>query len=145
MKISVLRKIGEEELKDIQELMNQLSTKPTQYPPLKLRTLELMAKDRNAILMVLRDKKRIIGMATLSIMNHIRGPVGYIDDVIVHSNYRGQGLGEKISREIITLAKKKKLRRIDLTSRPTRVEANKLYQKLGFELRETNPYELKLK
>ena len=35
------------------------------------------------------------------------------------------------------------VRSIDLTSRPTREAANRLYEKLGFELRESNVYRLR--
>ena len=143
MKITLLKKAEKAELKDIQELMNQLSSDPSKHPPIKLKTLKAMAADKKTALVVARDGTRIVGMATLGIVSNFQGFAGHIDNVVVNEEYRKQGLGEKICKELITIAWKRKLERIDLTSKPTRVAANKLYQKLGFELRETNAYTIK--
>lgn len=145
IKISELKKAGKEELKDIQELMDQLSSDPGKHPRIKLKAVNEMAKDKRTIVLIAQDGKHIIGLGTLSIMLDFHAPGGHIDNVVVHTDYRGQGIGEKLSRELISSAKKKKLGDVDLTSKPARVAANKLYQKLEFKLRETNSYRLKLK
>ena len=66
-------------------------------------------------------------------------------DVVVASAYRGQGIGRTLLQRIIDFAGSK-LSPIDLhlTSNPSRVEANALYQALGFEQRETNVYKMSL-
>lgn len=143
MKITILKKPQKSDLKDIQELMNQLSSDPSKYPPIRLKLIQAISEDKNTVIVVAKDGKRIIGMGSLGVFPTLRGLSGYIDNVVVHSEYRGQGLGEQISAEMLKIGKKKKLYRIDLTSSPKRVAANALYQKLGFELRETNAYTIK--
>ena len=143
MKITTLKKAEKAELKDIQALMTELSSDPSKHTPVKLAVIKALLKDKRSTVVIAVDGKRIVGMGNLGTFRTLRGVTGYIDDVVVLSEYRGKGLGEKISREIMAIAKKKKLYRLDLTSRPYRAAANKLYQKLGFELRETNAYTIK--
>lgn len=68
-----------------------------------------------------------------------------VEDMIVDEKYRGLGFGEKILRDLIAWAKKQNVEVIELTTNPERIAANKLYQKIGFELHPTNHYLLKLK
>ena len=65
---------------------------------------------------------------------------GVIEDVVVDSEVRGHGIGEKLSRFALDLAKARGATRVDLTSRPSRVAANRLYQRIGFVARDTNVY-----
>ncbi|HEX2184389.1 MAG TPA: GNAT family N-acetyltransferase, partial [Chloroflexota bacterium] len=60
--------------------------------------------------------------------------------VVVHEAARGQGVGEALSREALRRAAEAGARTVDLTSRPSREAANRLYRRLGFEPRETNVY-----
>jgi ribosomal protein S18 acetylase RimI-like enzyme len=64
----------------------------------------------------------------------------WIEDVVVNEAARGQGAGEALSREAVRLAQEAGARTIDLTSRPDRESANRLYERLGFERRATNVY-----
>jgi ribosomal protein S18 acetylase RimI-like enzyme len=90
------------------------------------------------------DGEKIVGMGTVYVIQKLDNKAAFIEDVIVSEQYRGQGLGEKIMRALLELAKENGVRTVNLTSRPSRVAANALYQKLGFQLRETNTYKLKL-
>jgi hypothetical protein len=49
-----------------------------------------------------------------------------------------------VSREAIALARTAGARVLHLTSHPRRGAANRLYLRLGFELRDTNVYSYKL-
>jgi len=53
---------------------------------------------------------------------------------------RGKGAGEALSREALLVAALRGARTVELTSKPSREAANRLYRRLGFELRETNVY-----
>lgn len=83
-------------------------------------------------------------MLSLVVFTIPTGKKAFIEDVVVDQTARGMGLGEMILCEAIELAKSKGVKRIELSSRPSRVPANKLYQKLGFKIRETNFYRLEL-
>ena len=69
---------------------------------------------------------------------------GTLEDLVVAEEARGQGLGEKLLTAAITKAKDKGVKSLTLTSHPTRVSANKLYQRLNFEKRDTNVYRINL-
>lgn len=98
----------------------------------------------NAILMTVQDEGKIIGMATLYVMPTTEKRVGHVDDVVVSSEYRGQGLGEKLMRALIDAARERGVSSLHLTSRPARVAAQKLYEKVGFKKRETDVFKLSL-
>jgi ribosomal protein S18 acetylase RimI-like enzyme len=63
-----------------------------------------------------------------------------IEDVVVDGEARGAGVGEALSRAAIEEAERRGARTLDLTSRPSREAANRLYQRLGFVARETTVY-----
>ena len=63
-----------------------------------------------------------------------------IEDVVVDEALRGRGIGEALSREALKVARENGARTVDLTSRPSREAANRLYQRIGFKLRDTNVY-----
>ncbi len=104
---------------------------------------DLVASPLLEIFIVEVDGK-IIGMASLYYIRTLGKNAAYVEDVVVHPDFQGQGLGKKIMNHLIKRAKERKVDFLELTSSPKRVAANKLYKKLGFELRETNVYRMKL-
>lgn len=72
------------------------------------------------------------------------GNRAWIEDVVVDEVARGAGVGELLNRHAIELATQAGARTVDLTSRPSRAAANRLYQRLGFVTRETTVYRLQL-
>lgn len=143
MTIQKLKNARKEAVGEINFLLKQLSGDSSARKGTR-RDLKEIMKDPTIILMAVKDGKKIIGVATLYLMTQMGKRSGYVEDVVVDEVYRGQGLGVKIMQALIAEARKKKVASIHLTSRPARVAANKLYQKLGFEERETNVYRLKL-
>lgn len=93
-------------------------------------------------LIVASHKDTIIGMITVLIFRIPYVKKGYIDDLIVDENYRGQGLGKRLLDEALKIAKEKGVAYVDFTSRPSRLAGNSLYEKLGFKRRDTNIYRL---
>ena len=88
---------------------------------------------------------RILGCASLCVYDSPTGRKASVEDVVVGSAARGQGLGRALMEHIIAFAREE-LAPVDLhlTSRPQRVAANELYRSLGFEKRETNAYLLRI-
>jgi ribosomal protein S18 acetylase RimI-like enzyme len=60
--------------------------------------------------------------------------------VVVDESARGRGVGEALTLRAIDMAGEENAKTVDLTSRPSREAANRLYQRLGFERRDTNVY-----
>lgn len=106
---------------------------------------ELAEVARTQTLLVARDDSgSIVGSLTLVLYRIPTGRGAVIEDVVVDASARGQGVGEALTREAIERARAAGARAVELTSRPEREAANRLYRRLGFELRETNVYRLAL-
>ena len=82
----------------------------------------------------------ILGMLTLATFTIPTGLRAWVEDVVVDGEARGQGAGQARVEAAVEHAGKLGARTVDLTSRPTREAANRLYRRAGFELRETNVY-----
>lgn len=87
----------------------------------------------------------LIGTASFSWIIWASGKVkGYIEDVVVHPDYRYHGIGSTLLQRIIDYAKEVGCTSIDLCSNDTRQEAHGLYRKFGFEIADTNLFRLRL-
>jgi ribosomal protein S18 acetylase RimI-like enzyme len=144
VKITVLKKADTSVLQDIRALLAQVRSGSPENPA-TMSELRSVLNDRNTLILVAKNGARIVGMALLCITARIGRRTGQVEDVVVDGEYRGEGLGKKLMQNLIEVARKKKLKEIYLTSRPSRVAANALYQNIGFEKKETNAYCLKLK
>ncbi len=82
----------------------------------------------------------LVGSLTLVLFRIPTGVRAWIEDVVVDESARGHGVGEALSRTALETAAAAGARTVDLTSRPSRQAANRLYQRLGFEPRDTNVY-----
>ena len=86
----------------------------------------------------------VLGALTLVVFRIPTGVRAWIEDVVVDDSARGRGVGEALNQFAIELARSKGAKTVDLTSRPSRAAANRLYQRLGFVARETNVYRYSL-
>ena len=132
----------ESQIADLLGLMKELNAELTVTPEMQRRAV---GAPGTRIFVAEDDAKRIVGCATLCVFESPTGRKASIEDVVVLSTYRGQGIGRTLMQRIIDFAGSK-LSPIDLrlTSKPSRVEANALYQALGFKQRETNVYHMSL-
>ena len=101
--------------------------------------------DADAVrLLVARTDESIMGTLTLALFRIPTGVRAWIEDVVVDEAARGSGIGEALNRKALDLAKESGARTVDLTSRPSRQAANRLYQRMGFKPRGTNVYRYSL-
>lgn len=122
----------------LQRLVPQLSA--SALPP-DAETIRRIVESDTTRLLVYRDPAgRIVGTLTLALFAIPTGIRAWIEDVIVAQDARGQGIGEELTREALRVATENGSRTVDLTSRPSRATANRLYRRLGFVERETNVY-----
>ena len=141
-KVEPLQNVTTKDLEAINALQKQLSR--SSWEPLTYAQLLDVVKDNNVTPLVARDGGKIVGLGVINIFHTILGKHATLEDMVVDETYRGQGLGVKIGQALLDFAKKEHVVSVELTVRPSREAANKLYQKLGFEQRETNVYRLKL-
>lgn len=118
-------------------LTPQLSARAT--PPRRAQLAEILASPATRVL-VAKDGEAVIGTLTLALFRIPTGLRAWIEDVVVDEGARGRGAGEALTREAIRIAAEAGARTVDLTSRPDRVAANRLYERIGFRKRETSVY-----
>lgn len=127
----------------LQRLIPQLSVSP---PP-TAQELQEMIESPATILFLARDPAlggEIVGAATLVLFRIPTGLRARIEDVVVDERARRKGIGEALTRAALERARLAGVPWVDLTSNPVRQAANRLYQRIGFEPRNTNLYRYKL-
>lgn len=114
-------------------------------PPSRDEVAEMIAAPATDVL-VASDSETgaVLGSLTLVVFRIPTGVRAWIEDVVVDGAARGRGVGEQLNRFALDLARGKGAKTVDLTSRPSREAANRLYQRLGFTARETNVYRIDL-
>jgi ribosomal protein S18 acetylase RimI-like enzyme len=107
--------------------------------PLRAQLEEIVASPAT-VLFLAYDADEIVGSLTLALFRIPTGLRAWIEDVVVDGEARGKGVGEALNRAAIDRARAAGAVSLDLTSRPSRDAANRLYQRIGFVARETNVY-----
>lgn len=139
MEIEQITTINDEVFEQINTLMNALSTS---YQPDRA-TLELLTSSNDSKLYILRKDEQIIGSYTLGFYVSPTGRKACLEDVVVHPDFRGQGLGKTLITHAINELKNSGVKQVLFTSKPSRIAANALYKSLGFTQKETNVYVMK--
>ncbi|HET7046387.1 MAG TPA: GNAT family N-acetyltransferase [Gaiellaceae bacterium] len=142
MRVEVVQQADDELVEAMALLVPQLSTSAT--PPGIAELMEIAATPSTRLLVARDDTGSIVGTLTLLLDRTPTGVGARIEAVVVDRAARGQGVGEALTREAIRLAELGSARSVDLTSRPEREAADRLYRRLGFEPRDTHVYRLRL-
>jgi ribosomal protein S18 acetylase RimI-like enzyme len=107
---------------------------------------ERLRNEATCVLVAEQDDGDAVGAATLCFVSTLtQGVVAHVEDVVVTSASRGQGVGRLLMAAVRAEAERRGAAYIDLTSRPARVASNRLYASVGYRLRETNAYRLDLR
>ena len=128
VEIEVCTKIDDEVINAFTRLLPQLSK--TSEPPAQ-NDLEKIISHSACSVLLARVEEKIVGSLTLVIFPLPTGKRAWIEDVVVDESIRGSGIGEKLNLVAIEIANKQGVRTIDLTSRPSREAANRLYKRLS--------------
>jgi ribosomal protein S18 acetylase RimI-like enzyme len=120
-----------------ERLIPQLSK--SNPPPSREFLAEIAASEASHLLIATEDGI-IYGSLTLVIFPIPTAIRAWIEDVVVDGDARGKGVGAALNTAALDMAREMGASTVDLTSRPSREAANRLYQRLGFEARETNVY-----
>jgi len=104
------------------------------------QAVQRMIGSEATTLLAARLDGRIVGLLALAMFPIPTGFRAWIEDVIVDQSARGQGIGEALTREALDLARAAGARTVDLTSRPSREAAGRLYERVGFAARSTRIY-----
>jgi ribosomal protein S18 acetylase RimI-like enzyme len=121
-----------------ERLVPQLSR--SNPPPAAEHVAEIVGSPACHQLVARDDDGAVVGVSTLVVFPIPTGRRAWIEDVVVDEASGGQGIGRALTEAMLDLARELGCVSVDLTSRPSREAANRLYQRVGFEQRETNVY-----
>ena len=140
IRLSVATEVTEELVAAFAHLVPQLSASAN--PPDRDALAEIVGAPCNTVLLA-RDPShgmQIVGSLTLVVFRIPSGMRAWIEDVVVDARARGRGVGEALTQEAVRLALDRGAQTVDLTSRQSREAARRLYEKVGFTVRETGVY-----
>ena len=141
MKVEEITKYDADALDALKVLLPQLS-KDAVLPSADM--MKRIIDSDAARLLFARQGDQILGMLTIVIFPIPTGVRAWIEDVVVDEAGRGMGVGEALSNHALQLARVEGARTVDLTSRPSREAANRLYKRIGFSPRDTNVYRFEI-
>ena len=143
MKICEVKRFSKRIFEAVLRLLPQLDPDSGMISEEKLKSI---LKSKNTHFFIAETENReIAGMLTVAVYVIPTGTKFWIEDVVVDDSQRGKGIGKELMIFAIDFAKSTGAKSVELTSRPSRVSANRLYQQMGFVLRETNVYRYPLK
>ncbi|MGI6572553.1 MAG: GNAT family N-acetyltransferase [Fermentimonas sp.] len=137
MKIERISQVDESTVEVFKKLMPQLTGKD-KHP--SLEELQRVIQSDERFLFFATENGEVIGTLTLVFYQLPSGLKAWIEDVIVDEQARGKGVATALLKHALQVAREKGALKADLTSMPWRQAANSLYQKMGFEKRESNMY-----
>src|SRR5262245_48683203 len=121
----------------MRRLLPQLSTSAAQ--PDQAAVQRVVGSEAITLLAAKLDG-RIVGFLALVMFPIPTGFRAWIEDVIVDESVRGRGVGEALTKRALELAEAAGARTVDLTTRPHREAAGRLYERVGFAARTTRNY-----
>ena len=141
MRIEAATEATQELLDALTPLLPQLNPR---LEPLSMERLSRVIGDRATTLLLVRDDGGIVGAAAVLVYATPAFVKARIEDVVVDESSRGKGVGEALVGRCIEVARERGAEIVELQSARWREVANRLYPRLGFQLRESNLYRLEL-
>lgn len=140
MDISELITFSQDYVKGLDALMGELSPGASATQERVRKVIEHPDMHQYAAF----DEGRMVGCATLCVCHTPEMVIGFVEAVVVSASFRGRHLGRGLMERILADSRRFGVQTLHLTSNPSRVAANGLYQSLGFERYNTNCYKLDL-
>jgi ribosomal protein S18 acetylase RimI-like enzyme len=139
--ISEALEVSEDLVAAFENLVPQLSS--SSPAPSAAQLAEIVASPATVLFVATDESGSLVGSLTLALFRVPTGVLSWIEDVVVDKSARGAGAGEKLVTAALDRAQEVGAKSVDLTSRPSREAANRLYLRMGFETRQTNVYRYK--
>ena len=141
VQVEIVREATGELVDAFGRLLPQLSSTAE---PLDRAAVERMVSCATNTVLVARVEGTVVGTLTLVMSPVPSGLRGRVEDVVVDSAARGRGIAALLIEQALGIAREAGARTVDLTSRPDRAAANRLYERLGFRVRESTVYRFPL-
>ena len=148
IKIVRLKNFNAKTLAEVNRLLTQMGLTSVQPRALTPKVFKGLLSQDNVYLLVAKSgdvgDQKLAGMLVLYFVRVPSGLYALLEDLVVDGPYRKWGAGRLLVEEAVKLARSKKARHISLRTNPVRLEANALYEALGFKLMKTNFYRINL-
>ena len=141
IEISEIQQADEAVLTSVNRLLPQLSKSAKL---IDIKQLNRLTESECTRLYFAKEGTEVLGMLSLVVFPIPTGFKAWIEDVVVDERARGKGVGKALMKKALAEAENLGTKSIDLTSRPSRETANKLYQSIGYQERATNVYRYKI-
>ena len=135
--ISIATEVTDELVQAFAQLVPQLSA--ANPPPTREQLQTIVSSDASTIF-IARVDGNIVGSLTLAVFSIPTATRAWVEDVVVASSARRRGVGAALNAAAIAVARRRGAITVELTSHPARAAANRLYQRMGFVVRDTNVY-----
>lgn len=135
--IEIATEVTDELVAAYDMLIPQLSSSS---PPPSREALGDLVDGADTTVFIARVNGAIVGTLTLAFYRIPTGLKAWIEDVVVDDAARGHGVGRLMNEAALDEARRRGAKNVALTSRPSREAANRLYQRIGFKIRDTNVY-----
>ena len=142
MFIEIIAEVTDGLVEAMERLIPQLSS--SNPPPGHDELVDIVRSPATDLFLVTDDDGSVLGTATLVTFAIPTGRRAWIEDVVVDDAARGKGVGGALTRAMVDRAEELGCTTVDLTSRPSREAANRLYQREGFVARDTNVYRYRI-
>lgn len=132
------------------DLLALLFTQEAEFAPDRTRQAdglrEIIAHPEVGRIVILREGDAVIAMANLlfTVSTALGGRVALLEDVIVHPDYRGGGVGSQLLQAVVELARNAGCLRITLLTDRDNAAARRFYARHGFEPSMMLPMRLRL-
>ncbi|PBD02394.1 acetyltransferase (GNAT) family protein [Streptomyces sp. Ag82_O1-15] len=141
VRVEIIRETSQGLVDAFSRLLPQLSSTAK---PLDHDAIDRMVNCDANTLLVARTPDAIVGTLTLVLLPLPSGLRARVEDVVVDGAARGQGVAGLLTQEALRIAREAGARTVDLTSRPDREAANRLYERLGFQVRQSTVYRFQI-
>jgi ribosomal protein S18 acetylase RimI-like enzyme len=138
IRVERVSEVTEGLIRDVARLVPQVSSSASL--PTEAEMADLVGSSGSTLFVARDAGDAMVGMLTLVTYRIPTGIRAVIEDVVVDERARGAGVGGLLVEAALAESARRQARHVDLTSRPSREAANRLYQKMGFGVRETNVY-----
>jgi ribosomal protein S18 acetylase RimI-like enzyme len=135
--VEILDEATDEVVEAFGRLLPQLSSSAK---PLDAAAIAALASSPETTVLLARSDGEIVGSLSLVLFRIPTGLRAWIEDVVVDEAARGQGIGAVLTQEALRLAREAGVRTVDLSTRPSRLAAGRLYEREGFKQRDTRVY-----
>lgn len=141
LRVEPVRSVSDNIIDACHRLIPQLSSSSQ---AITVEELKEIVSGESTVMFAAHLDGEIVGLLTLAVFRIPTGLRAWIEDVVVDERARGKGVGEALNQAALAEARRRGAKTVDLTSRPSREAANRLYQRIGFVRRDTNVYRFDL-